>query len=53
MIFLFGGERPPNKKVSFKSKRALFAAHIDEMQLLIYLRRARVNCRAKGTLRID
>jgi len=33
MTFLFGGERPPNKRPPSMSKHALFAAHSDETQL--------------------
>jgi len=32
MTFLFGGEKPPNKKPSFMSKQLLFAVPSDEMQ---------------------
>ena len=32
-VFLFGGERPPNKKPSSMSKRAPFAGRSDETQL--------------------
>jgi len=30
MTFLFGGERPPNEKLSSMSKHSLFAAHSGE-----------------------